>query len=683
MEAKKISLKLSAIAISVVLASCGGGGSSGYFDSGSSSGGGTGTDGTGSGTGTTASEADLLSVGQSKSNLNAGTADSMTLTIRTLDKNGGIIPNAKVELQIVDAATSGASLSTPTKVTSDEKGVVTTDLVLASNPNLNFKMNREITVIVTSGKAKQTLTIPVNGTAITISSDVNLLEEGQSATVTVKAVDSAAKPLVGAKASLVDAAGNEVTAVTTTGSDGSAVFKIQYDKVKNSANQKLELVGKIAVDGQNQSVANLLTAGGITLAANIANNVLQAVSDSSPVGVGAAKKITVKVTANTQAELTGKTVNFETTNGTVTPSSAITNIRQENGKWVGDASTTLTGTIAAVATVSAQFGNNVVYLSQQISAGAPKTVSIQSETAVLAPGTSTKVIALVKGANGTPIPNTKVNFTVLKDTSISGRLSQPSAITDGAGRATVIYTAGSAQTLGGGVEIKASAGDATAPAPVYSENLLLTVSTQSAFITVAHNEKILKLANDSTNYYKEFSASVVDTAGNPIPNQKISISLDLVSFYKGEFKWVRDYSYGQDGTGSWGWYSRLDWSRDYMTYVDKVAKRVVTYVECPSNEFPNAVSILASDGSVLNTTGSFVTDAQGKFDFKVRYNRNYSNWLRVNLTASTIVSTKDNKTALSFMPPVAEDDVDNLTGSERPDRISPYGTNITNCTMYK
>ena len=683
MEAKKISLKLSAIAISVVLASCGGGGSSGYFDSGSSSGGGTGTDGTGSGTGTTASEADLLSVGQSKSNLNAGTADSMTLTIRTLDKNGGIIPNAKVELQIVDAATSGASLSTPTKVTSDEKGVVTTDLVLASNPNLNFKMNREITVIVTSGKAKQTLTIPVNGTAITISSDVNLLEEGQSATVTVKAVDSAAKPLVGAKASLVDAAGNEVTAVTTTGSDGSAVFKIQYDKVKNSANQKLELVGKIAVDGQNQSVANLLTAGGITLAANIANNVLQAVSDSSPVGVGVAKDITVKVTANTQAELTGKTVNFETTNGTVTPTSPISNIRQENGKWVGDASTTLKGTIAAVATVSAQFGNNVVYLSQQISAGAPKTVSIQSETSVLAPGASTKVIALVKDANGTPIPNTKVNFTVLKDTSSNGRLSQPSAMTDGAGRATVIYTAGSAQTLGGGVEIKAQASNATAPAPVYSENLLLTVSTQSAFITVAHNETILKVANDSTNYYKEFSASVVDTAGNPIPNQKISISLDLVSFYKGEFKWVRDYSYGQDGTGIWGWYSSLDWSRDYMTYVDKVAKRVVTYVECPSNEFPNAVSILASDGSVLNTTGSFVTDAQGKFDFKVRYNRNYSNWLRVNLTASTVVSTKDNKTALSFMPPVAEDDVDNLAGKYRPDRISPYGTNITNCTMYK
>ncbi|MFW1859750.1 Ig-like domain-containing protein [Acinetobacter defluvii] len=680
MTNNKVSLKLSAIAISVLLASCGGGGSDGYFGGGDS--GGTPTTPTNPTTPETAN-AELLSVGQSKSNLNAGTADSMTLTVRTLDKKGGIVPNANVNFEIVDAVNAGASLSTPTKMSSDEKGIATTDLTLATNSNLSFRMNREITVIVTSGNAKQILVIPVNGTAVTINSDVNLLEEGQTALVTVKATDSAAKPLAGVKASLVDGTGTQISSAIMTSVDGSAVFRIPYSQVRNSANQKLELIGKIEVDGNNQSVSNLLTAGGITLAANIANNVIQSISDTSPVGIGVAKKIKVKVTANTQAELSGKNVNFETTNGTVTPSSPITNIRQENGKWVGEASTDLRGSIAAIATVSAQFGNNIVYLSQQISAGAPKTVSIQSETTVLAPGASTKVIALVKDENGTPIPNTKVNFTVLKDTSISGRLSQPSAITDGAGRATVIYTAGSAQTLGGGVEIKANAANATAPAPVYSDNLLLTVSTQSAFITLAHNHNILKQPNDSTYYYKEFSASVVDTAGNPIANQKISISLDLVSFLKGEFKWVRDYSYGQDGSGIWGWYSRLDWSRDYTVYENRIPKRIVTYVECPTNEFPNAIAILAKDGSALNTTGTFVTDSQGKFDFKVRYNQNYSNWLRVNLTASTTVSTKDNKTALSFIPPVSDEDVDNLSGRWRPDQISPYGTNISNCDKYK
>ncbi|OTG84057.1 Ig-like domain-containing protein [Acinetobacter sp. ANC 4648] len=673
---KNFTLKLSAIAVSTLLASCGGG--DGYFGQKDNS----------SGSGNPSTEipqisAELLSIGQSKSSLNAGTKDSLTLTIRTLDKNGGIVPKSNVKVEIVDAQNSGASLSTLTNMISDDKGFVSTDVNLAENSNLNSKLNRTITIIVTSGKVKQEILIPISGTVVAISSDVTLLEEGQSATLTVKAVDAAGKALEGAKASLVNAAGVEVFAFVTTDKDGNAAFKVPYSQVRNSVNQKLEVIGKITVDGLNQSVTNLLSSGGITLVANVANNVIQTISDSTPVGVGINKNITVKVSASTQAELIGQSVNFETTNGTVTAFSPITNIRQENGQWVGEASTTLVGKIAAVATVSAQFGNNVAYISQQISAGAPKTISLQSDASVLAPGTNTKVIALVKDKNGTPIPNTKVNFTILKDTSLSGRISQPSAMTDSAGRATVIYTAGSAQTLGGGVEIQASAGEATAPAPVYSENLLLTVSMQSAFITVAQNHEILKVAGDETNYYKEFSASVVDTAGNPIAGQKISISLDLASFYKGKFNWVRDYSYGQDSSGSWAWLSSLRWSRDYMTYINGVSKPVVTYVECPSNEFPNPISILGSDNSILGTQGSFVTDAQGKFSFKVRYGRNYSNWLRVNLNASTNVSTKDNMTALSFMPPVASDDVDDTDGKWRPDRESPYGMDISTCLNYK
>lgn len=678
MDTKKVTGKLSAIAISILLASCGGGG--GYYD-GNNSGSNNGNNG--GGTEIALTSAELLSVGQSKASLNAGTDDSLTLTIRTLDKNGAIIPKANVKIEIVDAANSGASLSTQGNLPSDDKGIVTTNVVLSASSNLNFKMNRTITIVITSGKVKQELTIPVNGTVVAISSDVSLLEQDQIGTVTVTAVDAAGKALVGAKASLVNASGEEVFSAIPTDVSGNAIFKIPYVTVRNSTNQKLELIAKIAVEGQNQTVSNLLSSGGIILTANIANKAIQAVSDSNPVGVGVNKNITVKVSALTQTELQGKTVSFETTNGTVTPTAAITNIRQENGQWVGDATTVLNGAIAAIATISAQFGNNVIYISQQVSAGVPKTISIQSEASVLAPGANTKVIALVKDQNGTPIPNIKVNFKTLKDTSLSGRISQPSAITDSAGRATVIYTAGSAQTLGGGVEIQASTESAVAPAPVYSENLLLTVSMQSAFITVAHNEQILKIVGDDTNYYKDFSATVVDTAGNPIPNQKISISLDLDSFYKGEFKWVRDYTYGQDGSGIWDWYSYLDWSRDYTVYENKVAKRVVTYVQCPSTEFPNPISILAADGSILNTKGSFVTDSQGKFAFRIRYNRNYSNWLRVNLTASTIVSTKDNKTALSFMPSVAEDDVDNLNGKYRPDRVSPYGTDISSCSNYK
>jgi hypothetical protein len=71
-------------------------------------------------------------------------------------------------------------------------------------------------------------------------------------------------------------------------------------------------------------------------------------------------------------------------------------------------------------------------------------------------------------------------------------------MTDSAGRATVIYTAGAAQTLGGGVEIDASAGDAKVQEPVYSEKLKLTVATQSAYITISQNHLVTTDPNSST-----------------------------------------------------------------------------------------------------------------------------------------------------------------------------------------
>lgn len=120
-----------------------------------------------------------------------------------------------------------------------------------------------------------------------------------------------------------------------------------------------------------------------------------------------------------------------------------------------------------------------------------------------------------------------------------------------------------------------------------------------------------------------------------------------------------------------------------MEHENGVKQRVTTFVECTSNEFPNTVAILDTKNGVLGTRATFTTDAQGKFDFKVRYGRNYSNWLRVNLNASTTVSTKDNMTALSFVPPVAAEDVDDTDGKWRPDETSPYGQDISTCNNYK
>lgn len=667
---KKFNLRLGALSICVLLASCGGGG---FYDSNTSN--------NDSETISPTVTASILSVGQSKSSLNAGGEDSLTLTIRTMDSKGGVVANANVKVEIKDAINAGASLSTPSSLSSDSNGIVTTNLTIL-NSTLAQRLNRTITVVISSGSTSQELQIPVNGAKLSISSDSNILDEGNNATVTLKAVDAIGSSLVNVNANLIDIDGNDIAGTVLTNASGIAVFTIPYNLVKNSKNNKLEISGKVSVQANN-IYTNLLTTDSLTIVANVLNATLQNTTVSSNIAIGESKAISVKVNASSQAELTGKTVKFATTNGTVSPAVAsIENIQYVDGQWAGTAQTTLVGEIASIATISAQFGTSTINIGQIINPGTPATISIQSESSVLAPGANTKIIAVVKDKNGSPVPNVSVNFKTLKDTSSNGQISQPTAITDSTGRATVIYTAGSSQTLGGGVEIQAYVNGAVVPSPVYSSNLLLTVSMQSAFITLSQNHLVLKVDGDNTNYYKEFAASVVDTAGNPIANQKISISLDLVSFYKGYFSWIKDYTYSLVDS-IWTWSPTTKWSRDYTTYQNNIASRITTFVECPSNEFPSPVSILSATNSNLGTQGSFITDSQGMFSFKVRYGRNYANWLRVNINASTTVSTKDNLTALSFTPPVATDDIDQVTGNWRPDQNSPYGTDYSTCLNYK
>ena len=96
---KSVGLKLSTVALAVVLASCGGGGSEGYYNQeGSSNNSGNGNNGGNTGTSATVSalkiELDKLSM--------AATNGQLTVTVRALDENKGGVANADITLMIVD-----------------------------------------------------------------------------------------------------------------------------------------------------------------------------------------------------------------------------------------------------------------------------------------------------------------------------------------------------------------------------------------------------------------------------------------------------------------------------------------------------------------------------------------------------------------------------------------------------
>lgn len=650
-KARNVGYKVTLLTAMLIVAGCGGGGSEGYF-SGNNTNPGT-TPGSGTDTGETPvpiAAPDSIRIAQTKANLTTGENDSLDLTFYIVDAKGGIVPNIPVSYEIVDAAKSGAFLSTSSDITADAGGLARTTITL-SGGRTDDRLNHDITLRVKAGAITQDIIIPATGTTIKLNSDLNTLTSGLTAHVNALALDGLGKAFVNTPISLFDGDG-KLVATGTTGSDGKAVFDVPYSKVIANSAKKLSLYAQI--DGL-AGIRNQKSNSGLVLSAVESDESFAFTTSNDSIPISTSKLISVKIEANSQSALSGKKVNFATSLGTISNESAdIINIRQVNGVWVGEASTQLNSDRAGIATVSASFNAAKIINEYKVTAGAPAVITLQSDAAVLSPGATTQVIAMVKDKDGFPVENALVKFNIVSDTS-GGKLSMATATTDAEGQATIVYTAGAVSTLSNSIKIGASANTAVYPVPQYAEGLTLTVSNQSAFITVAQSNEITLDNNAPAYYYKDFSATVVDTAGRPIAKQTISVSLALVNFQKGRYV--------------------LEKVGDDLQWVQRVS------AICPSKEFPNPVALLSADDKVSATDVTYTTDSEGRFNFRVRYGKNYSSWAELTINAATRVVSKDNLTALSFKLPVLAKDINDAKVSP-PNLFSPYGIN-TICTDYK
>lgn len=649
-QATKLGLKVTLLATMVSLAACGGGGSEGYYNGGGSNGGGAVTP-------PPATVApSLISIGQNQAVLSTG-GDSVDLTISVLDKQGGIIPEVPVKLEILDLAHSGVGLSTPSNLVTNDAGLVSTSLKL-TNLTVDSRINHDVVLRVTAGSGTQTivqdLKIVAGGSVLTLSTNFEVLSEGETATITAKAVDGKGLPIDDATVKLVDSTG-KVIATSVTAANGETSFDLSESAIAATGQLglKAQLVGSIASRVQDSANQLVLFSQAVDKTLAFTSNTV------TRVNAGASAVIETQVAADTQAKLTGKTVKFVTSQGVFgnalnSQEVAITNIKQVSGKWVGVARVTLTNPIAGVASITSSFGAKSINGAVRFIAVKPATIGLQSDASVLKPEATTKVIALVKDDIGAPVENAEVVFTLLDPSG--GRLSSATAKTNDSGLATVIYTAGRTQTNSGGVVISARASTAQYPAPQYSHDLKLSVAIQSAYITVAHNNLVDK--SNSTNYLKDFTVNVVDTVGNPIDNQRVSLSLEQTAFLKGYWEFVPAGSFG--GTAHW--------------------RQVIT-ATCPMTEFPLPATLLSVDGKATQEA-SFFTDGLGRFNFKISYGKNYATWFQSTINAATRVSTKDNLTALAFYGPAAADDYDPQGLIPPPNMLSPYGIG-SSCLDYQ
>lgn len=572
--------------------------------------------------------------------VNGSTTQSSAANVEVL-ASSGVLPSAGPDViitavvknssnvglagQPVTFSASSGTLQVTSGV-SDSSGVVSARLTAGSNKTL-----RDIAVTVTASRAFGSIVIPVTDTTVLIAGSGSLQTGSTASAYTVRALDSAGAAIVGAPVTATSSLGNTIVLSSPiTGSTGITSFS--YTPI--NAGTDTVTVSALGAAWKTTIQVNAVDISVLSPASNF----------SIPTGTSQAISVRYK---NLNVGAPGQTVTFNTTRGTFASSTSVTDAN-------GDAFAVLSSATAGPAIVTAQIaGIGQVTLPVQFAAGNPATVVLQANPSAVQPNAAglsnnqVSIEALVRDANGNAVANTQVSFSMTQDLS-NGRLSPGVALTDGNGRAQVLFIPGASSTATNGVEIQATAGS-----PGVSGSTSLTVNGQALFITLAFSNLISDL--DPGTYTKAFTAFVTDASGVAVANQRLTLSV-----------WPEDYDKGSmniDTTDS------LWKSASATTCSNEDANRN-GFLD--AGEDGNGDGKLTPGNVALIAPGAINTDTAGRASFDIQYGKRFATWARVRITARATVSGTESVQSVLLRLPVAVADVGDLlvppVGA-----ISPFG----------
>ena len=173
--------------------------------------------------------------------------------------------------------------------------------------------------------------------------------------------------------------------------------------------------------------------------------------------------------------------------------------------------------------------------------------------------------------------------------------------------------------------------------------------------------------------------AVIDGSGRPVANQAVSVQVFASNFAKGYWQ-LDTIVVGLDTLNVWRRYN-------YQPCATEDTNRNFTLAageDINNNgrlEVNNPVAIISGADLVADVNGvvNFITDAEGKFDFKVRYPKNYSQWMNFEMKATTRVFGSEMASVTVQGLPLASSDVTTADGGTRPNINSPFGV-VASCS---
>ena len=586
-----------------------------------------------------------------KLQLGTGSNDKVVLSALVRDANNNLISDVPVTFSSMgDNGSDGGELVVLAQQT-EADGVAKAELKSSIDASV-----RDISVIATVGQQSSQVTVNVVGTQIDVSAPESAVI---GSTVQISAIlrNSENQPIANKQLSVSSELNNTLSNPTpTTNSTGQATFSY------TATNSGLDVLTISALGTQSVSEINVSE-----------DEFFLDLEKGSEVALNSNEAIVLTWNVNGEPQANGTAVRFDISRGglsvnaddvVVGPSTLVAPL--DDGKITVYARSSSAGVASIIATQvlsEEEEENGERPLSTQSSlefiAEVPETVSVQASPTQLGINEQSSVRAVVRDANGNPVKNATVSFSLSGDPG--GDISPASAKTNSQGIASTVYTA-TATTSRDGVVVSASVGGKAG-------STTLTVGERSVFFRIATGNTLQ--IPDESNYKKQFSVIVTDSSGNPVQNQDVYIAVTPT---------LGNYPVT---SATWA-YRKGEWvafpgEANFEYYVAGES------VKCANEDFDLDGRLddgedynndgLITPGNVVTAPQKVTSDNNGVALFELTYGQSYARWIQVDITVSDRAEGTENRTVQRYVTEVSSTHV-GTKGSPPPP--NPFGSSA-NC----
>ena len=601
-----------------------------------------------------AASLDLLASSQA---LNSSGTPTITLTAIVKDSSNRALAGQAVSFSVTSGALTGISGTT------DASGQATATLSTGGN-----KSNRIITVTASCGSVSNTNTVSVMGTTIDVSGQ-DSVGYGSTATYTITLKDSAAVGIASQTVTITSQYNTPSSSTITTNTNGQGTVTLTASDTLGRVDTLTATA--IGATGQKAVTVNS-SAVDFAFTTPLPNTEIPI---STPTNV----RIHYAISGIAQA---GIQVSFATSRGLIIGPNPATTDGSGNATIQISATNVGRTTISATVTAGPSAQLDVAFV-----ATTPASMTLQADPSGISTniGTSTTqrstLTATVRDALNNLVKNQKINFTLITDPS-GGYLSPATATTDSAGRATVLYIAGPADSGTNGVNIQA----AIPGTLILPQTTTLTVGGIAIFISIGTGPKITELS--AQTYKKNYDVLVTDAGGHAVSNATVTAILTPVAYLKGY--WADDplnrkyiWTPTLTSTHNTSLYSdsaltgtglNFCLNEDMQYWLDPANTAYLLNGSLDSGEEFNGNGSLDPGTIAAVSPSTVTTDSNGSGTFGVIYTKNYATWVFVRLDVTVNAGGTEGKASTTFNLPYLIDDY-SYPAPKQPD--SPFGQDDT------